>query len=320
MRYRRDIRRRRPFRSCRRPASRTFVPAIRPGKPSLFSEMSARTRRKQRVLTWVRAARMPYRHGISPHRPFRSCQPPAWQLCWRATPAGRPWRFSAGPSPRWTTTPLRRRAPATTELQSTFSCRASFSADDEAARRRRRRVSALHSRLQVFWNLRPLSMALIIWSPLRSHEPSSRRAKPICTDVSSFGDVSYLPTASDKHFLVMMALAAPASFLSAAEVSHAACASRWHLPKKLVLAAPASFLSAASLVHVADATLPARVVMRIANNIRFIPPPPVGSAAAETRWHAMSVGTFHIGSLLFFTLREHDSFGIAVPRLFQSIF
>src|SRR5262245_34215639 len=67
------------------------------------------------------------------------------------------------------------------------------------------------------------------------------------------------PTASVTHFLVKLALAAPASFLSAAEISHAFCASVSHFFMKLLRAAPASFFSEAcalQLVFCAKAPLP----------------------------------------------------------------
>jgi len=53
------------------------------------------------------------------------------------------------------------------------------------------------------------------------------------------------------HFLVKLALAAPASFLSTAAVSQALEASPSHFFKKLAAAAPASFFSVACALHVA---------------------------------------------------------------------
>src|SRR6266702_3158113 len=62
-----------------------------------------------------------------------------------------------------------------------------------------------------------------------------------------------LPTASVTHFLVKLVLAAPLSFLSAADVSHVVAASVSHFFMKLVSAAPASFLSVACDLQVAGA-------------------------------------------------------------------
>src|SRR5262245_52527957 len=58
-----------------------------------------------------------------------------------------------------------------------------------------------------------------------------------------------LPTASVTHFLVKLALAAPANFFSAADFSHVAFASVSHFFMKLVIAAPASFLVPASILQ-----------------------------------------------------------------------
>jgi hypothetical protein len=54
-----------------------------------------------------------------------------------------------------------------------------------------------------------------------------------------------VPTASETHFFVKLAFAAPASFFSAAAVLQAFAASASHFFKKLVCAAPANFFSAA---------------------------------------------------------------------------
>ena len=61
------------------------------------------------------------------------------------------------------------------------------------------------------------------------------------------------PTASATHFFMWLALAAPASFLSAESFWQAVVASRSHFCMKLLSAAPASFLSAASDLQVANA-------------------------------------------------------------------
>src|SRR6266851_702829 len=66
------------------------------------------------------------------------------------------------------------------------------------------------------------------------------------------------------HFLVKLVLAAPLSFLSAADASHAAWVSVSHFFMKLLSAAPASFLSVACDLQVVGAgglcawTLPPR--------------------------------------------------------------
>jgi hypothetical protein len=59
-----------------------------------------------------------------------------------------------------------------------------------------------------------------------------------------------VPTASDTHFLTLLVLAAPASFLSEAVFEHAVLASFWHFVMKLLSAAPASFLSVAWALQV----------------------------------------------------------------------
>src|SRR5215210_7420102 len=87
--------------------------------------------------------------------------------------------------------------------------------------------------------------------------------------------VTYVPTASETHFLVKLLLAAPASFLSLAEASHVASASFSHFLVKLVSAAPASFFSAACALQVvavwADAADPANA-MSTAKTIILIEP------------------------------------------------
>jgi len=54
-----------------------------------------------------------------------------------------------------------------------------------------------------------------------------------------------VPTASETHFFVKLAFAAPASFFSAAAVVQPFVASVSHFFKKLFCAAPANFFSAA---------------------------------------------------------------------------
>src|SRR5262245_4404185 len=59
-----------------------------------------------------------------------------------------------------------------------------------------------------------------------------------------------LPTASPTHFLTWLVLAAPASFLSAADLLHAADASFSHLVMNDFRAAPASFFCSAWALQV----------------------------------------------------------------------
>jgi hypothetical protein len=81
-----------------------------------------------------------------------------------------------------------------------------------------------------------------------------------------------LPTASETHFLVKLALAAPASFFAAAEASQDFLASVSHFFMKLVLAAPASFFWLADTLQVGFCAyaLPAIAQSNAINAIRFI--------------------------------------------------
>src|SRR5215475_13389606 len=60
----------------------------------------------------------------------------------------------------------------------------------------------------------------------------------------------YVPTASLVHFLTLLALAAPDSFLSVADLVQAVAASRSHFFMNELSAAPASFFSAAVALQV----------------------------------------------------------------------
>src|SRR5262249_8178119 len=81
-----------------------------------------------------------------------------------------------------------------------------------------------------------------------------------------------VPTASRTHFLVKLALAAPASFFSDASDVQVVVASFSHFVMKLLSAAPASFLSEAWALHVASCAkaVAANVDSSAASNIFFI--------------------------------------------------
>src|SRR5262249_11877999 len=76
------------------------------------------------------------------------------------------------------------------------------------------------------------------------------RRRRDCNPTAGIAAGRQAPTASVTHFLVKLALAAPASFLLAADVSHAFCASLSHFFRKLLSAAPASFFSVACALQV----------------------------------------------------------------------
>src|SRR5215470_9542890 len=79
----------------------------------------------------------------------------------------------------------------------------------------------------------------------RARTPSRRSARG--------SRVAYVPTASDTHFFIWLAFAAPARFFCLESASQVVVASRSHFVMKLLRAAPASFLSAASDLQVANA-------------------------------------------------------------------
>jgi hypothetical protein len=90
------------------------------------------------------------------------------------------------------------------------------------------------------------------------------------TEKSKRHSVAYEPTASLTHFLMWLSLAAPASFLSAADLSQAVFASVSHFFMNEVIAAPASFLSVASTLQEAAKAVLATSESAAAKTIDFM--------------------------------------------------